>query len=385
MNKLLTCRAFPPLLALALGAGSHPREARGDSVAPDPYTSARECAKCHQSIHLYWSESEHARAATKASYLESLRGAVESGPDREGVRRGCVSCHAPTALTSGDYALVRPTTREGVSCDFCHTVSAVDLSNRDHPFALSPGPVKRGPLEYASSPSHQTAYSPLHKTSPLLCAPCHEHENARGVRVLSTYTEWKAGPYAELGMTCQECHMPLVPGRSVKEGLDSTQRRINLHWMSGGSVASRLATGLQLRIDSVDVGSTIAQVQVSVVNSGVGHSAPGGLSSKSLVLNVGLDTGSGEIAQRLERVYRRVLLDGQQRELATVASQFLEAVAVGEDTRLRARETRSERFSLPLPADWRAIVARLEYRDASDPKGPPRSTQVAEVRRERGH
>jgi hypothetical protein len=122
-----------------------------------------------------------------------------------------------------------------------------------------------------------------------------------------------------------------------------------------------------------------------VVNSGVGHSAPGGLSSKSLVLNVGLDTGSGEIAQRLERVYRRVLLDGQQRELATVASQFLEAVAVGEDTRLRARETRSERFSLPLPADWRAIVARLEYRDASDPKGPPRSTQVAEVRRERGH
>jgi hypothetical protein len=37
----------------------------------------------------------------------------------------------------------------GVSCDFC-TITDVDLSNRDHPFDLKPGRVKRGPLEYAT-------------------------------------------------------------------------------------------------------------------------------------------------------------------------------------------------------------------------------------------
>jgi hypothetical protein len=384
MDKKRTCRALLQLLAFALVAGSHPPSARGDSPGPDPYTSVQECAKCHQSIHHYWSESEHARAATKASFLESLRVAVASGSDQEAVRRGCVSCHAPTAQASGDYALARPTTREGVSCDFCHTVSGVDLRKRDHPFVLEPGPVKRGPLEYASSPFHQTAYSPLHKTSPLLCAGCHEYENARGVRVLSTYSEWKAGPYPESGHTCQECHMPVVPGRSVKEGLDSTQRRINLHWMSGGGVASRLATGLTLRLDAVDFSGAIAQVQVAVVNNGVGHAAPGGLSTKSLVLSVGVDRGTGDVVSPLERVYRRVLRDGQGRELTTVAGLFLEAATIGEDTRLQPKETRSERFSLPLPSDWRAIVARLEYRDASDPQAPPRVTRVAEARRERG-
>jgi Cytochrome c554 and c-prime len=384
MDKKRTCRALLLMFGLALAAWFHPASTRGESPGPDPYTSAQECAKCHQSIYHYWSESEHARAATKTSFLESLRGAVESGSDQEAVQRSCVSCHAPTSQASGDYALARPTTREGVSCDFCHTVSNVDLSKRDHPFVLDPGPVKRGPLEYASSPFHQTAYSPLHKTSPLLCAACHEYENARGVRVLSTYSEWKAGPYPESGQTCQECHMPVVPGRTVKEGLDSTQRRINLHWMSGGGVASRLANGLKLRLDAVDISGSIAQVQVSVVNSGVGHAAPGGLSTKSLVLSVGIDTGSGDIVHPLERVYHRVLRDGQGRELATVAGQFLEAVTIGEDTRLQPRETRNERFSLPLPSDWRAIVARLEYRDASDPQAPPRKTQVAEARRERG-
>lgn len=384
MEKNLIRRASLFLLAVAIASVARWGWAQGAPAAPgEPYTSAQECSKCHQAIHLYWSESEHARAATKASFLESLRGATEAPADRDAVRRGCVWCHAPTALASGDYALEKATTREGVSCDFCHTVSDVDLSKRDHPFVLAPGPVKRGPLEYANSPFHQTAYSSLHKTSPLVCAGCHEHENARGVRVLSTYSEWKAGPYPEQGKTCQECHMPLVPGRSVKEGLDSTQRRVNLHWMSGGAVASRLANALKLRIDSAEIGSSTAQVHLAVVNSGVGHAAPGGLSSKSLVLSVAVDGGPGQPEARLERVYHRVLRDGQGRAVTTVAGEFLEAQTVAEDTRLKPGETRTEVFSVPLPATWRAIVARLEYRDASDPRTPPRITPVAEARRER--
>jgi hypothetical protein len=174
---------------------------------------------------------------------------------------------------TGDCSLQRPITREGVSCDFCHTVADVDLSRPDHPFELQPGKVKRGPLEYAKSPYHETAYSALHKASPLLCIACHEYKNERDVRVLSTYSEWASGPYPVRGQTCQECHMPLVPGTTVGEGLESTQRRINLHRLVGGSLASRVRGGLDLRFGSLAVGASSADVEVVVTNSGVGHAA----------------------------------------------------------------------------------------------------------------
>jgi formate-dependent nitrite reductase cytochrome c552 subunit len=78
---------------------------------------------------------------------------------------------------------------------------------------------ERGPYLYAADASfHGAAYSPLHK-GPLLCAACHEHRNALGVAVLSTYSEWQQGPYAARGTSCQECHMPLVPGTVTGEGV----------------------------------------------------------------------------------------------------------------------------------------------------------------------
>jgi hypothetical protein len=374
------------MVVLGLAAAAAPAGAAASEAppAPEPYTSAKACSTCHQTIHLYWSESQHSRSASKPSYLESLGAAVEGASDKEAVRRGCVWCHAPTALVTGDYGLQRPVTREGVSCDFCHTVADVDLDRRDHPFDLKPGNVKRGPLEYAKSPFHGTEYSALHKSSPLLCASCHEYTNARGAPVLSTYSEWKAGPYPGRGETCQECHMPLVPGRTVREGLQSTQRRINLHRLVGGSEASRVRGGLDVRLDTVTLGSASADVEVVVANSGVGHAAPGGLSSKSLVLAVGVETASGKLLHRQERVYRREMKDAEGRALVTVPDLFLKAASVGEDTRIKQKEARTERFTLPLPEDWKAIVARLEYRDASDPKAGTQTTLVREERRERG-
>jgi hypothetical protein len=262
-------------------------------------------------------------------------------------------------------------------------VADVDLGRRDQRFDLQPGRVKRGPLEYAKSPHHETAYSALHKASPLLCAACHEYSNPAGVAVLSTFTEWSSGPYPARGQTCQECHMPLVPGATVKEALDPSQRRINLHRMVGGSTASRVRGGLDLRFGEVAVGAASADVNVTVTNTSVGHSAPGGLSTKSLVLAVGVDTGSGDLVNRREKVYRRELLDLQGRPLATIPDLFLNAASVGEDTRLKQKEARAERFTVPLPDNWKAIVARLEYRDASDPSHS-RSTVITEQRRDRG-
>lgn len=173
--------------------------------------------------------------------------------------------------------------------------------------------------------------------------------------------------------------MPLVPGATVREGLKSSERAINLHRLTGGSGAAKVRSGLDLHLD-VSLTGTAAEVQATLTNTGVGHAMPGGLSTKSLVLAVGVESARGELVQRRERVFRRELRDAQGNVLTDVAALFLASTAVGEDSRLKPKESRTERFTMPLPDGARAVVARIEYRDASDPKHEPTTTLILEQR-----
>src|SRR6185503_16300298 len=110
------------------------------------------------------------------------------------------------------------------------------------------------------------------------------------VAVLSNYSEWKDGPYPARGVGCQDCHMALVPGTVARvPGPRGSQRVVNLHRLVGGSAMSQLARGLELRIESVSVSSRSAEVAVVVTNEAAGHSVPGGLATKSLVLAAGAE------------------------------------------------------------------------------------------------
>ena len=133
-------------------------------------------------------------------------------------------------------------------------------------------------------------------------------------------------------------------------------------------------------IDSVSVSSGSAEVAVVVTNDAAGHSVPGGLATKSLVLAVGAEAADGKLQSRQERVYHRELKDDQGIVLQTVADMFLKAVSVGSDSRIKPRESRKERFTISLPSGARAIVARLEYRDASDPRSGPATSLITEVK-----
>ena len=60
-----------------LGAMRSSRIARQASPgSTDPYTSADECAKCHASIHKYWSESTHSKAVQSALFRPVLEKAI---------------------------------------------------------------------------------------------------------------------------------------------------------------------------------------------------------------------------------------------------------------------------------------------------------------------
>lgn len=366
-----TAMAAPPAKSAAVVAVGH-------------YDSSRTCGACHTAIHKYWSESQHAKSASDPAFLAALQGAITASGDEQAVRRECVWCHAPTTIVTGDLALSQSISREGITCDFCHTVKEVDFDRPGKPFSIETGPIKRGPLEYAkASSAHQTAYSPLHRSSPLLCASCHEYRNALGVPILSTYSEWKEGPYPARGVPCQDCHMGLVPGTTVREGLQGqSQRVVNLHRVVGGSAMSQLARGLDLTIESFTRDSGSAQISVVVANVAAGHPVPGGLSTKSLVLAVGVETQGGTVEHRQERVYRREIKDADGRALSGVADLFLKGASVGQDSRIKPGEKRSERFNLPLPGDARAVVVRLEYRDSSDPRGEAKNSLITEQRRD---
>jgi hypothetical protein len=177
--------------------------------------------------------------------------------------------------------------------------------------------------------------------------------------------------------------MALVPGAIVKGAtLPGNPRLVNLHRVVGGSARSQLARGLDLEIRDVQRSGGSATVQVTVTNDAAGHPVPGGLATKSLVLAVAVETSDGALAHRQERVYRRELKDERGRVLSSVEDLFLKAAAVGRDNRIKPRETRSERFTVPVPPGALAIVALLEYRDSTDPRGAPATIAITRERRE---
>jgi len=178
------------VVAMSMAGPATAQIARMEEVAiPEGrFNSSTVCGACHQDIYKSWSEgSIHSKSMSDPNFQGAL-GHVDLDD-----QNGCLMCHAPTTVVTGDKEQAMSLTHEGVTCDFCHSLKDVDLS-ADVPFVLDVGPRKRGPLEDARMAPHETVASDLH-TSSLLCASCHEFTNRHGIKVLSTYSDWLAGPY----------------------------------------------------------------------------------------------------------------------------------------------------------------------------------------------
>jgi hypothetical protein len=306
------------------------------------------CGQCHVDIHRAWVDSIHARSYTDPVFQAALDRAASV--DGLKARRLCLACHAPAATPGGDFEARETVSREGVGCDFCHSVKSVDLARKPTPFEVALDGVKRGPFRYLSSPAHGTEFSPPHKSSPLLCAGCHEYTSEAGAAVLSTYTEWKEGPYPAEGVSCQDCHMAIVPGDRVRSEVagPQDQRIINLHRLVGGSSLSQLRRGLEIVIADVRREAGQVDVRVEVRNVAAGHKVPTGLPPKHLKLVVSALREGREVFSA-ERIYSRVLVDETGKQPATDLDLFMKSKRVASDTRLAPRETRREIFRFAAP------------------------------------
>jgi hypothetical protein len=348
-------------------------------IAAGPYAPTAECVRCHPLIGAAWQESAHARSSSSPAFLRAVGPLLAAREAAE-----CLRCHAPAAAAREIEGAGGLLVTGGIGCDFCHTLATVGepparagMPSLDN----DPGPVKRGPLRNPESTWHDAAFSSLFVEGAALCASCHEYRNGAGVAVLTSWSEWRESPWPGRKVSCRDCHMPLEPGTPADRAVAGASRRsVSLHRFAGADSRSRLHHALDLEIVAVSRDGLRLAVTVAAVNRGAGHSVPGGLPGRSLVLAVGVDTGEATLAGRQERAWRRVVLDREGRVLEGPADIILRGAADGPDTRLRAGETRNETFDLDLPQGARAVVARLEYRDQAD-AGAPKSFLVSEIRR----
>jgi hypothetical protein len=115
-----------------VGFGASAAVARAaDSVAPAPFRSAETCRPCHTGIYDEWRQSAMARTAVLAEWsLAMSLDTLEWTGEEEKIRELCYACHAPFARRTGALDLSTSPHREGVSCDYCHSVRAVEASPR---------------------------------------------------------------------------------------------------------------------------------------------------------------------------------------------------------------------------------------------------------------
>lgn len=347
--------AFVTVILILWGISAISRSSPLSTSSP---STSKECRECHEEIYNHWKNAMHSMSIEdpifKASYMDSyLRTAGKT-------KFHCLRCHAPLTLVNNDYDLTQKITKEGVNCDFCHSIKEVNVEERENPFQLDIGDVKRGPLSKAISKAHKTEPSPLFKSSQL-CAGCHEFVNEHGVTVLGTYSEWKSSPYSEEKVHCQNCHMPLIPGQIVKTKIKpSPEKEINLHAISASHSEEQLRKALKVEIKNIYQEKDFISVTVAVTNTGSGHAVPTGIPSRKLILRVELKT-PGEYFSH-QRTYQKLIADSSGRVLHNITDIFLEGAQISSDNRIRPHQTKIESFTFARPKNKKITIrARVEY------------------------
>jgi hypothetical protein len=323
------CGDGPPLDAPLVPIGRRPDVASVPAETATGAHPARRCGECHAAIHQRWSTSAHANADRSPIYRAM----------REASGRGdCDRCHAPLrALVPADEQLAE----EGVTCDVCHTLRAVEPDGRGNALVLDLlSAVRYGPLCDAEDHYfHRMGCSPLHSRSEL-CGGCHvwtTHTSA-GVEldVRTTYADWKAGAHAAANVTCQGCHMPAVAGE------------VAVGWAAGVEVSDHGTSWVGERPRAIGLGLTVVpdgkdlRVELEVSNRGAGHPLPSGLPGRRIVVRVTALGAEGTPIASEERTYARILVDAGGAEVPFYAAQRVQS-----DTCLGPDEVRRERASLP--------------------------------------
>ncbi len=231
------------------------------------FPSANSCATCHPAQYREWSGSQHAYAQLSPVF-NAMQGAIyqkTNGTNGD----FCIRCHTPVGMNLGEPEFMsnmdrHPTSREGVTCVVCHRLSEPygKVSGR---LAILEGdlfdPVY-GPLggeelrrviesgEFAVNTRRGQSGRAIHgealelpqMTTSGFCGTCHDVNLVNGFRLEEAFSEYKAAPAAAAGISCQDCHMGIEPGKpsgyatgpaAVVGGKETAPRRRMNHTFAG--------------------------------------------------------------------------------------------------------------------------------------------------------
>ncbi len=218
-------------------------------LAEHAYPSAQTCAKCHPKHFEEWRTSAHAYAVLSPMYQRFEQTMIELTEGTVGTF--CARCHGPVAIQM-EYpraasALDAPAiVREGITCIACHRVNeAYGRTNGQR--RIEPGDIyepvygggdgqglaraisQREQLKLKLTPEDKSSGQPIHRearyfepiTRSDFCASCHQVAVHPGIWLEVVHAQYRSGPAAAKGISCQDCHMGAVPGKP--EGYEQCQ------------------------------------------------------------------------------------------------------------------------------------------------------------------
>ena len=378
LSKMSLLISISAVLFLGMAVVSlHPQP----KFALDDYEESGVCRNCHDTridLTSQWRSSMLSQAWVDPLFQFSYR---QAGEDTGGKTDNfCPRCHTPVGYLTGNLPPRADLGKEGISCDFCHTIAnSTGIGNGA--YVSSPSKIKRAQYPDARSTHHETAYSDLHTRSEF-CGMCHDvfdPENP-GLMEQATYTEWKESSYPKRGIQCQHCMMNTVSGvvGASEAVMGPHQWVVFEHRFLGGHWEENLkkAALLFLEIDKSEVrGGDRVGVKVQLANVGCGHALPTGRSDlRELWLEVKAVDFAGHEVFSGRRVYGTGFADADGH---AVGHRFWLAKRVLNDYRILPEEVKTETFNFAVPEKAEGPItleAKLLYRLA-----PQEYADAAEV------
>lgn len=204
----------------------------------DMYPSASECAACHKTIYDEWRISSHAYASISPMFhkFEQKINDLSQGT----IGNFCVRCHASVGTTMKEPREMpiwdrKKVAREGITCITCHRVND-HLYKTNGERRIVPGPIhkemygvgdgkgvdqiiSKKDFYKVSTADGETGmgihtkivkYDTLNKSE--FCLSCHQVAVHPGIKLEVVWDQYRGSPALKEGITCQQCHMGVVPG-----------------------------------------------------------------------------------------------------------------------------------------------------------------------------
>jgi len=377
---------------------------------PQEWISSAQCKDCHTTIYDQWADSNHGMNMDHPFYrFQEDIAAKTEGEEFRVLCRGCHAPQMVINNDQGSFsgfgamteknassltrafAHGKPVSERGTGCVFCHRITkaenaggntdlTVNLKDRQsYVFEssnsqflkwLSQKQINAAPQAHKASYSNPDLYQ-----SSLYCATCHnEFTSGPGANINDNFGEWLASPFnapedPAQHKTCIDCHMTQdvtdfdnkIGGQSTNDG--PIKDNVRSHHFVGGNYYLTGMRNPQHKKLSIDILKTALALEVEkqgnalitkVTNVNSGHDMPGGARRQVWLEVIATDAlgkrvfTSGVMNQGyIPKDARRFIKIGVDKDNKPVGLRFWRYVKIGQDTRIKSGQTRSEQFELP--------------------------------------